>query len=121
MGAPEHRCECAPGAGGGLDLNEHLVAHREATFFIRVRGESMHGAGIHDGDLLVVDRALEPDDGDFVVAEQDGGLTLKRLSKRDGRVRLLPENPCHRPDPLAGDAELSVWGVATSVVHSLRR
>lgn len=107
-------------ADNSLDLNEHLVAHREATFFIRVHSESMAGAGIHDGDLLVVDRALEPADGDLVVAEEDGGLTLKRLSKRNGHVRLLPENPCHRPDVVADDPVLSVWGVATSVVHRLK-
>jgi DNA polymerase V len=103
-----------------LDLNEHLVAHREATFFIRVHSESMAGAGIHDGDLLVVDRALEPADGDLVVAEGDGGLTLKRLQKRNGQVRLLPENPCFHPIELADAQELSIWGVATSVVHRLK-
>ena len=107
-------------ADNSLDLNEHLVAHREATFFIRVHSESMAGAGIHDGDLLVVDRALEPADGDLVVAEQDGGLTLKRFSRRNGQARLLPENPCYRADPLADDPALSIWGVATSVVHRLK-
>ncbi|CAG0932065.1 MAG: Protein UmuD [Rhodocyclaceae bacterium] len=107
-------------AEGSLDLNEHLVAHREATFLIRVRSEAMVGAGVHDGDLLVVDRALEPADGDLVVAEEDGGLTLKRFLRRNGHVRLLPENPCHRPNPLADDPALSIWGVATSVVHRLK-
>lgn len=107
-------------ADNSLDLNEHLVAHREATFFIRVHSESMAGAGIHDGDLLVVDRALEPADGDLVVAEGDGGLTLKRLSRRNGHVRLLPENPCQHPAAPVGDPELSIWGVATSVVHRLK-
>ena len=72
-------------------------------------------------DRSVVDRALEAADGDLVVAMVDGTLALKRLSRRNGHVRLLPENPCHRPDALADDPELSVWGVATSVVHSLRR
>ena len=108
-------------ADGSLDLNEHLVAHREATFFIRVHSESMAGAGIHDGDLLVVDRALEAADGDIVVAMVDNELTLKRLQKRNGQVRLLPENPCFRPIEFADGQELSIWGVATSVVHSLRR
>ncbi|MDT3737153.1 MAG: translesion error-prone DNA polymerase V autoproteolytic subunit [Denitratisoma sp.] len=107
-------------ADNSLDLNEHLVAHREATFFIRVHSESMAGAGIHDGDLLVVDRALEPADGDLVVAEGDGGLTLKRLCRRNGHVRLLPENPCQHPAAFPDDAELSIWGVATSVVHRLK-
>ena len=120
MGAPEHPSGSGPGADGCLDLNEHLVAHPGATFLIRVRGESMRGAGIHDGDLLVVDRALEAADGDLVVANVDNELTLKRLSKRNGQVRLLPENPCFRPIEFADGQEMSIWGVATSVVHSLR-
>ena len=110
--------ECA---ADSLDLNEHLVAHREATFFIRVHSESMAGSGIHDGDLLVVDRALAAGDGDIVVARVDGELTLKRLQKRNGHVRLLPENPCFRPIEFEDGQELTIWGVATSVVHSLRR
>jgi DNA polymerase V len=121
MGAAEHQCGGGVGADGCLDLNEHLVAHPESTFFIRVRGESMCGAGIHDGDLLVVDRALEAADGDLVVARMDGELTLKRLHKRNGHVRLLPENPCFHPIEFADGQELLIWGVATSVVHSLRR
>ena len=110
----------AASADGSLDLNEHLVAHREATFFIRVRNDAMAGAGIRDGDLLVVDRALEADDGDLVVAEAEGGLTLKRLYRRNGLVRLLPENPCQHSAAPAGDPGLSIWGVATSVVRRLR-
>ena len=129
MGALEHQCRSGPSTGlrtgvhadGCLDLNEHLVEHPESTFFIRVHSESMAGSGIHDGDLLVVDRALEAADGDLVVAMVDGGLTLKRLYRRNGHVRLLPENPCQHPTELADDPELSIWGVATSVVHSLRR
>lgn len=105
---------------GSLDLNEHLIEHRESTYFIRVQGQSMTGAGIHDGDLLVVDRALEPRDGDIVVAMVDNELTLKRLSRRNGHIRLLPENPCFRPIEFADGQELSIWGVATSVVHRLK-
>lgn len=127
MAAPVRGVDAAPTPSAGdhvdgcLDLNEHLVAHREATFFIRVRGQSMSGAGIQDGDLLVVDRALEAADGDIVVAMADGELTLKRLQKRNGHVRLLPENPCFRPVEFADSQELSIWGVATCVVHTLRR
>ena len=80
----------------------------------------MTGSGIHDGDLLVVDRALEAADGDIVVAMVDGVMTLKRLQKRNGHVRLLPENPCYRPNEFADGRELSIWGVATSVVHRFR-
>jgi len=121
MGAPEHRCGSRLGADGCLDLNEHLVAHPEATFFIRVQGQSMTGAGINDGDLLVVDRALEAADGDIVVAMVNNEMTLKRLQKRNGHVRLLPENPCFRPIEFKDGQELTIWGVATSVVHFLRR
>lgn len=108
-------------AAAGIDLNEHLVAHRESTFFVRVRGESMGGAGMHDGDLLVVDRALEAADGDLVVAAFDGGLDLKRLSWRNGRMQLLPDNPCRHPCPVDDDPALAIWGVVTGVVHRLRR
>ena len=131
MDALEHQCgsgvRAAPATpaedrvDGCLDLNEHLVEHRESTFYIRVQGQSMTGAGINDGDLLVVDRALEAADGNIVVAMVDGELTLKRLHKRNGHVRLLPENPCFRPIEFEDGQELTIWGVATSVVHSLRR
>ena len=131
MDALEHQCgsgvRAAPATpaedrvDGCLDLNEHLVEHRESTFYIRVQGQSMTGAGINDGDLLVVDRALEAADGNIVVAMVDGELTLKRLHKRNGHVRLLPENPCFRPVEFEDGQELTIWGVATSVVHFLRR
>ena len=131
MDALEHQCgsgvRAAPATpaedrvDGCLDLNEHLVEHRESTFYIRVQGQSMTGAGINNGDLLVVDRALEAADGDIVVAMVDNEMTLKRLQKRNGHVRLLPENPCFRPIEFKDGQELTIWGVATSVVHFLRR
>lgn len=102
---------------GSLDLNEHLIKHKEATFFVRVQGESMIGAGIQNGDLLVVDRALEAVDKNIVIAVVDGELTLKRLSKRNGQVRLLPENPCFHPIEFNDDQVLEIWGVVTSVIH----
>lgn len=105
---------------GSLDLNEHLIAHREATFFVRVKGHSMTGAGIRDGDLLVVDRSLEAGDGDIVVAAVDGELTVKRLSRRGGTVRLLPESPGFAPIEFKDGQELTVWGVVTSVIHRVK-
>ena len=103
-----------------LDLNEHLIEHREATFFVRVKGQSMTGAGIADGDLLVVDRSLEAGDGDIVVAVVDGELTVKRLSRRGGRVRLLAEHPGFAPIEFRDGQELTVWGVVTSIVRRIR-
>jgi len=103
-----------------LDLNEHLIRHREATFFLRAKGHSMTGAGIQDGDLLVVDRSVNPGHRSIVIAVIDGEFTVKRLYKRAGRIRLLAENPEYAPIELQEGQELQVWGVVTSVIHSLR-
>lgn len=102
-----------------LDLNEHLIAHKEATFFLRATGHSMVGAGIHDGDLLVVDRSLAPGHRSVVIAVVDGEFTVKRLYKRAGRICLLAENPDYAPIEFADGQELQVWGVVTNVIHRL--
>jgi len=102
-----------------IDLNQHLIRHKEATFFLRVKGDSMLGAGIHDGDLLVVDRALEPVDGKIVIAVLDGELTVKRLERRAGQVRLMPENPAFAPIVVNNEQDLVIWGVVTNVIHGL--
>jgi DNA polymerase V len=102
-----------------LDLNEYLVAHPEATFYLRVAGDSMRGAGIHAGDLLVVDRAVEPVDGQVVVAMVDGELTVKRLVFRRGRLALSPENPAYKAIELDPEAGVDVWGVVTHVIHKV--
>jgi DNA polymerase V len=101
-----------------LDLNEHLVLHPQATFFMRVKGDSMTGAGIHDGDLLIVDRSLEPVTGRVVVAALDGELAVKRLRRRHGRVILTSENPAYPDVVVAEDRELQIWGVVAYVVHA---
>ncbi len=103
-----------------LDLNEHLIAHKEATFFLRAKGHSMTGAGIQDGDLLVVDRSLTPTHRSVVIAVVDGEFTVKRLYKRAGRIRLLAENPEFAPIEFQEGQELQIWGIVTSVVHKLR-
>ena len=103
---------------GRLDLNEHLIRHPAATFFVRASGDSMLGAGIHPGDLLVVDRSLEPAHGKVVIAVVDNELTVKRLEVRDGRVRLLAENDRYPPIACAEGTDLQIWGVVTSVVHT---
>jgi len=103
-----------------LDLNELLVAHPAATFFVRVAGDSMIGAGIHHGDLLVVDRSVAPSDGNVVIAVVDDELTVKRLSVGAGGIALVPENPDYEPIVIGDPANLIVWGVVTAVVHTLR-
>ncbi len=102
---------------GALDLNEHLVRKPAATFFVRARGDSMTGAGIHDGDLLVVDRSLEAVDGRIVIAAVNGELTVKRLAKTKGPPRLEAENPAYAPIELNTEDSVHLWGVVTSVIH----
>lgn len=98
-----------------LDLLELLVQHPSATFFCRVRGDSMEGAGIFDGDILVVDRSIQAAHGSVVVAAVAGELTCKYLDKH--RHRLLPANGKYRPIEISEDSELIIEGV---VRHSIR-
>lgn len=102
-----------------LDLNEHLIQHPSATFFVRVAGDSMTGAGINDGDILIVDRSLEPVDGKVVIAVVDGELVVKRLRRKSGTWQLLAENEGYPPISVDADGEFEVWGVVTSVIHTL--
>lgn len=102
-----------------IDLNELLAPRAEATFLLRVSGSSMTGAGIDDGDVLVVDRSLAPDYGRIVVAVIDGEFTVKRLGRRDGQVCLEASNPAFQPITLREDQELTVWGVVTRIIKSV--
>jgi DNA polymerase V len=104
---------------GQLDLNEHFIAHPSATFFVRVTGESMRGAGIFEGDILIVDRALTAVHGSIVIAVVDNELTVKRLYKQQGRVELHPENPAFPPIKLQDGMELTIWGVVCGVTRKL--
>lgn len=107
-------------AEGLLDLNDFLVEHEAATFFIRVQGHSMTGAGILDGDILSVDRSLEARHGDVVLAVLEGELTVKVLEKTRGQIRLVPRHPDYAPIEFGPDRELILWGVVTGVVRKLR-
>jgi DNA polymerase V len=107
-------------AQGKLDLNEYLVEHEAATFCVRVKGHSMTGAGILDGDIIVVDRALEARHGDIVLAVIDNELTVKELHLENGWVRLLPNNPDFPPIDFKTGQELTIWGVVKGVVRKLR-
>ncbi len=100
-----------------LDLNELLVKRQEATYFLRVKGDSMVGAGIHPGDLIVVDRSIDPADGHVVVAEVNGELTVKRLRRVAGLPELHPENPSYPVIRFREGQDLRIWGVVTSAVH----
>ncbi|HYH16538.1 MAG TPA: translesion error-prone DNA polymerase V autoproteolytic subunit [Flavisolibacter sp.] len=99
-----------------IDLNSHIIEHPSATFFVRVEGESMTGANIPPGALLVVDRALRAKDGAIVVAVINGEFTVKRLEKKLNKIRLLPENPKFNPIEITGDMQLEIWGVVRAIV-----
>lgn len=101
-----------------LDLNEYCIRHPSATYFVRASGSSMQDIGIHDGDLLVVDRAVRADHGDVVIAETEGEFTVKRLLLRP-RLALQPMNPAYPvlyPDP----EQLVIFGVVTHFIHRTR-
>lgn len=102
-----------------LDLNQHLITqgHSEATFILRIAGHSMVGAGIFDGDEVIVDRALKAKEGSVVVASVNDELTVKRLMFRDGQPVLVAENPQFADRTFAEGEELSIWGVVTRVLH----
>ena len=100
-----------------LDLNNLLIKHHEATFFVRVSGKSMVDAGIYPDDILIVDRSVTASDGKIVIANVDGDVMVKRLSIRGDNVTLKSENPKHKDIPVTG--ELHVWGVVTSVIHQM--
>ena len=103
-----------------LDLNEHLVSNPAATFFVRVRGNSMRDAGIQGGDILVVDRSITPGDRQIVIAMLDGEFTVKRLRKKGRRVFLEAENTDFAPIEISESQELVIWGAVTFVIHSAR-
>ena len=104
---------------GKLDLNRHFIKHPAATFFVRVSGDSMIEAGIHTGDILVVDRSLEAVDGNVIVAALDGELTVKRLSRRGETLRLLPANKDYQAIEIRTQQTFEIWGVVTNVIHAL--
>jgi len=101
----------------GLDLNEFLVAHPQATFFARVRGTSMEGVGIHDGDTLVVDRAIAARDGQVVIALVNNEFTVKRLKRTKRGLFLVAENPSFHAIEVTPGMAFEVWGVVTFVIH----
>lgn len=102
---------------GTLNLNERLIRHPAATFFVKVSGHSMVGAGIHDGDLLIVDRAQVAKAGDVIIAVLDGELTVKRMCGSAGAIRLEPANEDFPVLEVGAEADFQVWGVVQYTIH----
>ena len=100
-----------------IDLNEHLIKHPAATFFVKVKGDSMIGAGIYSGDMLIVDRSEDPKNNSIVVAILNGEFTVKRLQKKESKIFLIAENPNYKPIEITEGMDFEVWGV---VLHTIR-
>lgn len=101
-----------------LDLNQLVIKNPASTFFVRAEGESMEGIGIFSGDLLIVDRSLEPNNNDIVIAEVYGELTIKRLRINNDVFLLCAENENFEPISVTEEMESTIWGVVT---HSVRK
>ena len=101
---------------GSLDLNSLVIRHPEATFFARVEGDSMKDEGIVEGDILVVDKSIEPYDGCLAVAVVDGEFTLKRVRKEPDKILLVPANPKYKVIEISPENEFAVWGVVNWVL-----
>ena len=102
-----------------FDLNQKLITNKSATFLARAEGNSMQGAGIFSGGLLIVDRSLKPAAGKVVVASLNGELVVKRHGVIEGKPFLLAENPDYAPLPLSEDHELVIWGVVVHCIHTI--
>lgn len=102
-----------------ISLDNVLVKNKEATFYAKARGNSMNGAGIDDGDILVIDRSLEPKNNKIAVCFIDGEFTVKRIKLENEEVYLMPENSNYKPIKISEENELIIWGIVTYVIKSL--
>jgi DNA polymerase V len=104
----------------GIDLNEQLVHNRTDTFFMRVSGDAMSGAGIFHGDVVIVDRSVKAANGKVIIASLNGEMLIRRFEKTINKIRLVPETPkLSAIDVDLSGSEFSVWGAVTYVIHSL--
>ena len=102
-----------------ISLDKELVRNKDATFYARVSGESMIGAGLDDGDLLVIDRSLSPENGKIAVCLVDGEFTVKRIKKEKNKLYLMPENKKYKTIELKEENELIIWGVVEYVIKKV--
>jgi DNA polymerase V len=100
-----------------LDLNKFLIKHPSATFYVRVKGDSMKNAGIFDGDILIVDKSLDPKSGDIAVCVVDGEFTVKRIRKYNEDLYLVPENPEFEAIRITDNTDFIIWGIVSYVIH----
>lgn len=103
----------------GIDLNEQLIRNKPATFFMRVTGNSMINASIHDGDIVIVDRSIKPQSGKIVIAVINGEMLIRRLEKTMNKIRLIPETPKLSPIEITEFCDLQIWGVVTYIIKAV--
>jgi DNA polymerase V len=104
-----------------IDLNVELIKHPASTFFGKVSGDSMIEEGIEEGDILIIDKSLEPINGDLAVCCIDGEFTLKRIEIEDSCIRLMPSNATFKPIVVTPDDQFTVWGIVTYTIKKNRR
>jgi len=104
-----------------LDLNDYLIDKPAATYFLRVNGNSMIDLSINDGDLLIVDRSLEPKNNNIVVASVDGDFTVKTFQKHAKQVRLMPANKMFKPIIVRDGENFMIWGTVKHVIHTFQK
>ena len=103
----------------GIDLNEQLISNKPATFFMRVRGNAMVDAGIHDGDIVIVDRSIKAVSGKVIIAVLNGEMLIRRMEKTFNKLRLVPDTPKLAPIEVDASCDsFEVWGVVTWVIHA---
>ena len=103
-----------------LDLNEHLIKHPAATFYIYAQGNSMQESGIYDGDIMVVDRSIEASSGDIVIASISGEFTVKHLLIKNQKTYLIPANKDYSPMSITDDMDMQIWGIVIHAIHSFK-
>lgn len=104
---------------GGIDLSEQLIPNKATTFYFKMNGQAMEGAGINSGDILIVDRSITTVNGKVIVAVLNGEMMVRRLEKTINKIRLIPETAKLATIEVDPYAEFAVWGVVTYVVHAL--
>jgi DNA polymerase V len=103
----------------GIDLNEQLIRNKPATFFMRVSGSSMINAGIYDGDIVIVDRSLKPQNGKIVIAVIDGEMLIRRYEKTMNSLRLIPETTKLSPVDISEFMDFKIWGVVSCIIRNV--
>lgn len=102
-----------------ISLDKELVKNKESTFYARVIGDSMIEAGLDDGDLIVIDRSLDPENGKIAVCFIDGEFTVKRIKKEEGKLFLMPQNKMYKPIEIKEENELIIWGIVEYVIKKV--